>query len=351
MKDVAERAGVSITAVSYALRGQPGIPEETAERIRTIATQIGYTKHPFVSALMQNIRAGRKMMAPPVIAYVSSYARRSYWITSAVQRGYFEGARARCEELGYAFALYELSRYGMSGPRLSRAMKYANVCGVLAGPVPNPGTSLDLDWDAFSCVAFGYSMNQPPIHRVTVNHWQSIGLALQRLAEMGYERIATGTTSNASRRIGGTFMAGVDAYNREAPRSRRIPILTGVPRTAAGMRRWLEKHRPDVFLEQAPYQYLKAITAAGLRIPEELACATMSWHASIPHLAGIHQNSFDIGKTAVDVLVSQVHDNRRGIPKLPTFTLVDGSWVDGPSVPWKTGAKELTAPPHAAGSN
>src|SRR5690606_30742014 len=100
MKDVAERAGVSVTAVSYALRRQPGIPEETAERIRTIAAQIGYTTHPFVSALMKEIRAGRKMMAPPVIAYVSSYSRRSYWMASAVQAGYFEGARARCEELG-----------------------------------------------------------------------------------------------------------------------------------------------------------------------------------------------------------------------------------------------------------
>ena len=42
IKDIAERAGVSKGAVSYALNGQPGVSEETRERILSIAREVGW---------------------------------------------------------------------------------------------------------------------------------------------------------------------------------------------------------------------------------------------------------------------------------------------------------------------
>lgn len=344
MKDVAARAGVCVMTVSYALRGHSSISKKTTERVRQIAAEMGYTPHPFVSALIKEIRAGRKMKAPPVIAYVSSYAERSYWITNPVQGLYYRGAKARCEELGFAFELYELSKFNMSGERLSEAMRYANVCGLVLGPVPVPGMTLDLDWDAFSCVAFGHSMSDPPIHRVTLNHWHAIGLTLGKLTGMGYQRIAAGTTKPVSRRIGDLYLAGFDLFQRNLPPSQRIPILMERPRNPETMRKWLRQYRPDVFIDMASGHYLRSITEAGWRVPEDVAYTTMCWYPERSEVAAINENSFEIGKAAINVIVQQIHDNRRGIPKHPSFTMVNGFWVDGPSAPGKReGTRRKTA--------
>ena len=49
--DIAERAGVSKGAVSYALNGQPGVSEVTRQRILTIAEQIGWQPNRAAKAL------------------------------------------------------------------------------------------------------------------------------------------------------------------------------------------------------------------------------------------------------------------------------------------------------------
>ena len=42
IKDIAERAGVSKGAVSYALNGRPGVSDETRDRILAIADELGW---------------------------------------------------------------------------------------------------------------------------------------------------------------------------------------------------------------------------------------------------------------------------------------------------------------------
>ena len=51
MADVARRAGVSIATVSRALRGVPGVGEETRERIKQIAAELAYVVSPEASRL------------------------------------------------------------------------------------------------------------------------------------------------------------------------------------------------------------------------------------------------------------------------------------------------------------
>lgn len=42
MKDIAQRAGVSESAVSFALNGRPGVSEVTRDRVRRVAEQLGW---------------------------------------------------------------------------------------------------------------------------------------------------------------------------------------------------------------------------------------------------------------------------------------------------------------------
>ena len=49
--DIAQRAGVSKGAVSYALNGQPGVSEATRQRIVAIAREIGFNPNSAARAL------------------------------------------------------------------------------------------------------------------------------------------------------------------------------------------------------------------------------------------------------------------------------------------------------------
>ena len=51
IKDVALQAGVSITTVSHALSGKGRLTDETRERVRRIASDLGYTPHPVARSL------------------------------------------------------------------------------------------------------------------------------------------------------------------------------------------------------------------------------------------------------------------------------------------------------------
>jgi LacI family transcriptional regulator len=51
--------------------------------------------------------------------------------------------------------------------------------------------------------------------------------------------------------------------------------------------------------------------------------------------AGIYQNSEVIGKAAVQLLISLIHHNERGIPAVCRETLVEGRWQDGSTLPRK----------------
>jgi DNA-binding LacI/PurR family transcriptional regulator len=64
IKDVAEAAGVSITTVSHALSGKGRLTDETRERVRRIASDLGYTPHP----VAQSLASGRTGMIATVVS-------------------------------------------------------------------------------------------------------------------------------------------------------------------------------------------------------------------------------------------------------------------------------------------
>lgn len=56
IRDVADKAGVSISTVHQALNGKKGVGEETRRRIQTIADELGYQPNPMASSLKRKTR-------------------------------------------------------------------------------------------------------------------------------------------------------------------------------------------------------------------------------------------------------------------------------------------------------
>jgi hypothetical protein len=49
--------------------------------------------------------------------------------------------------------------------------------------------------------------------------------------------------------------------------------------------------------------------------------------------AGIYQNSLEIGRAAVQLLISLIHLNQLGIPEVCREVLIEGRWQDGRTLP------------------
>ncbi|MDZ8118759.1 substrate-binding domain-containing protein [Pontiella agarivorans] len=95
--------------------------------------------------------------------------------------------------------------------------------------------------------------------------------------------------------------------------------------------RWLETEKPDAVICSAPL-IVQSMKELGRKIPEEIGMASMSRYDN-PINAGIDQNPEEIGRTAVQSLVSQLNENSYGIPASPKEILVEGRWMDGPMLP------------------
>ncbi|MGE9290169.1 MAG: LacI family DNA-binding transcriptional regulator, partial [Puniceicoccales bacterium] len=59
MKDIAKLAGVSVMTVSRCLKNDLRQSESTRKRVQRIAKELGYTPHPYLSALMSNLAQTR----------------------------------------------------------------------------------------------------------------------------------------------------------------------------------------------------------------------------------------------------------------------------------------------------
>lgn len=78
IRDVAAKAGVSISSVHFALNGQPGVSEDTRAKIRQVAQEMGYQPNPLASNLKR--RSQRIAILLPSDEGEGQYYYRTMWI-------------------------------------------------------------------------------------------------------------------------------------------------------------------------------------------------------------------------------------------------------------------------------
>jgi LacI family transcriptional regulator len=97
----------------------------------------------------------------------------------------------------------------------------------------------------------------------------------------------------------------------------------------------LKKYKPDAILTDVS-ELPGLLKKIGCKIPDDLGLATTSVLDGNAD-AGIDQNSKEIGKVAIQLLISLINHNERGIPRVCREVLVEGQWVDGKTLPPKLG--------------
>ena len=182
----------------------------------------------------------------------------------------------------------------------------------------------------------------PRFHLVTAAQRANAALALREILARGYKRIGY----VGCNRTGWTFLGGfLQEQITALPKTARLPpcLYDATINDAAFATKevetrmtgqfisWFNKWKPDAILTESTF-LAPLLENAKLRAPADVAVATLSV-GDLPFDAGICQNPEEIGRVSALAVISLLANNERGVPSIQREILVDGTWVDGTSLP------------------
>lgn len=319
--------------VSRALRRQPGVSEEVIRRIERLAQTMGYRPNPLVQALMTQVRSGRPSTTSQVIGLLVPQLDDPQWGQQEWIRRCIQGAELRAQETGFQIEVFKWQRQQVSDERMDQILKARGIRGVVIAPLAQPGFDLTLDWAHYAAAAIGATLRSPQLHRVRHHAFRSIQIAVAKLQAAGFKRIGLALSAQSAARADHLWQAGfVHALKMHEDPSRFRFIYQPEVFEYKGFLRWLRQTRPDGIVIPDHYCYTW-LCDAGIRIPDELAVATVNRYRQPEEMAGIDQQFDAMGAATVDLVVDQYYHGEFGVPLRPKDVLMGGDWIDGRTVP------------------
>jgi DNA-binding LacI/PurR family transcriptional regulator len=333
LRDVARKLNVSHTTVSRALRDDTQISESMRQRVQRVAQELGYRPDPMLAALA-HYRQGRTRA--PICAEL---AWINHWHEPQRLRSfrefdlYWKGASAEAERCGFRLEEFVLDER-ISSSRLEKILRARNIRGILIPPhgdfAPDWG---DFHWNDFCVVRFGHSVSSPRAHLVTSDQLTDGLIAFENIWKNGYRRVGLVTSTKSHTRFSAGFFF---AQMKWSPEFQLPALVLAQDQREADQRRltsWLRKLSPDaIFTDVRELHDL--LMKAGYVVPQDIGLAAMSVLDGNAD-AGIYQNSDEVGRAAVQLLISLINHNERGIPEICREVLVEGRWVNGKTLPPK----------------
>ena len=337
LRDVAHAAGVSVMTVSRALRHGEQVSAPLRQKIRTLARELGYEPDPALAALAAYRHRTRPHEAKALLAYVTADATRDAFRQLAVTGQVFLGAEARGRELGYRVEPVWLPDLCKRHRHPTKVLLNRGIRGLIMARMPKVDLPLDLDWDKFSCVAMGHSLQKPALHYVASHLFQDMCLAFDRCLERGYRRPLLVLTEDANRRTLQQFHAAFLLRQQVLAAADRLPVLW-LPdqQTTTALKLYLHQHEPDVLIAAWP-ELKSSLDRLRVRVPQDLGFVDLNLQSPHAELSGIFQNFPRLGRAAVDRLNMQLQLGERGVPAAPEGTTLYGLWVPGQTLPPKRG--------------
>jgi DNA-binding LacI/PurR family transcriptional regulator len=339
--DVAERAGVSKTAVSFAFNSPERLNTATAKRILGIASELGYRPDPVARMLTQRRTGSIGILTPQDLSVI---------FTNPFFGTFTAGIAGVAEESGYA--LHFISPLHGS---LTSAIHRAIVDGVVAigltddhpeiGEIRRAGLPMVLvDSNSTGEVA-SVDVDDEGGARLAAAHL--LGLGHRDIAILAIEGARAATTDEGSvvgRRLRGYRSTLADAGLDVAADEIEVGPSTIAGGRAAFGRLWASGRRPTAILAMSDAMAIGAIGAIhdlGLAIPREISVVgfdDVDLAASTdPPLTTVHQPVRGKGETAVRLLLSVIEggDASPGHRRLETRLVVRSS--TGPARPGADG--------------
>jgi len=331
LKLLAQECGLSVAAVSMALRGHSRISAATRERVVALAERWGYHTNPLLRSVMSHVRSASSRRSWINIAFVWIEATAKNVRTDPFRAQTIESVQRRADQLGLRLGQFFLSEPGMTPARLEKILLARGISGVIFSPSSHiPNVDLPFDWSRFAVVVIGNTPWTPEFHRAAHHHYQGMRTALLEVERLGYGRPGAVLMQNLNERARRTPEAAFLTHHPLRERAAELIFRITGPRATSDFRRWLARVKPDCLL----FPFFEGYTPdlGGIHLANNYPHAALDIFVA-EGIAGLHQDFAAIGANAVDLLMTQLLHNDRGIPSRPKIVLAEGNWVSAPSLP------------------
>ncbi|HSI84230.1 MAG: LacI family DNA-binding transcriptional regulator [Candidatus Methylacidiphilales bacterium] len=341
LREIAEAAGVHYSTISLALRDHPNVSVPVREKIKKLASDMGYTPDPALSALNAYRKTKLTVHYQSTLAWIDNWEPTKLRAASTFNE-YYTGAATRARQLGYELEEFCLEKEGISPERASRILHSRGIKGLLLAPQPESGMRLPFDYERFSSVTFGYSLQPRVFHLVTNHQFHSLTLALDKLTELNYKRIGMFIPQDIDEKVDNMYLSAHWNFYRKHKKARRIePCLYKAGGSRPAFPPWFQKHKPDVIMSFGGIPVLEMLENMGLNVPGDVGYIQLSVGSNEPEISGVYENGLLIGRTAVDFLVGMLQRGEMGFPEVPIRIQVEGSWRQGKTVREPAGCTEI----------
>ena len=336
LKDVASKCGVHYSTASLALSGSPKLPMATRQRIREMADKMGYQPDAALSALNAYRAVKQSVRFQSTLAVLSDHTKPDGWRQYFTGADSYKGIVEQAQRLGYQIEEFCVPGGRSDWRQLDRIFRARNITGIILVPMVSAHTQIEMDWEKYSAVALGFSVDSPAPHRVASAHLRNTERCMNYLSERGYTRIGFAMLRDIHERVGRLFGAGYDIVVRSNPRFARIPFFTPEDYerqfTSEALGKWIRKHRIEAVVTSHNGDLPFLLHRAGIRVPSDVAVVNVAAADEKRQDTGIRESNEIIGSTAVKLLVSMLHHDERGLPTFPHITTIDGLWIEGKTV-------------------
>jgi len=351
IRELAARAGLSKTTISAALRDAPRISESTRRRVHDLARDVGYWPDPAVAGMMSAIARKNVVNFSSPILLLSDWPHVHEWERPdhALSR-FYQGVLSRTRELGYKIEELWMRAPGMNPRRVEQIIAARKTEGLIIFSYPKAPAALDIDLSQYSCVVIGRALVSPTFYSADHDHHQGMFLSLEQIKKQGYQRPGLCLTEDANERTMHCWAAAYQFYLSQRPAKDRVPMMLIKDHCDTGAyQKWIRTYKPDVVIVSHGGM-MEFLGKAGFEIPRDFGVSVLFQSHGCSNVAGIDICDEAIAGRAVDVLVEQMRNNRRGPPAHPETILMHGIWRDGPSLPMidLRPGPEISTPHHSA---
>ena len=242
---------------------------------------------------------------------------------------YWEGASEAARKLGYHLEEFIVNK-DLPLRRLEQILLTRNIKGILVPPHHVEPNWEDFNWGSFSAVRLSRTIKGPKLHVITSDQAANAMLAFREIRRKGYERIGYVVSNESAWMFANSLMQA----QLEISEKHRLPplLFSGEKlKDPALFLNWMKKCNPQAIitsLDDLP----EILKAHRYSVPKDVALAGLSLtHRNIS--AGVDPNSKEIGRMGVLTVISLINDFEEGIPLIAHQLLVEGRWIDGPSMP------------------
>lgn len=337
LQDVAAKAGVSISTASRSLAGGLYISKLTQARVLSAAESLGYRHNPLLGEVMRSTRRGLPNHHLGTIAYITPYADTEEWRSTPTLCRHWSAARDQAALFGFGVTEFALTSQGMTGRRLGEILRARGIMGILLAAFPKDPFELVLPWEQFATVPVGHMVQNPELDCVVSDHTQAVLLAARVLAARGYRRIGLAIENYQNSITNHGWANGYAAITAENSALAAIPPYLPEKIEATGFLKWVRRHEVDCVLtlstfRNVPNPMREWMAANNLVCPRDIGLVSLDVTSATASWAGIDQNSDEIGKASVDLLLSKIRAGERGIPKVRRSLLVHCHWREGATI-------------------